>query len=283
MIQLSGWTLGYVITNQLALAFILWLTPDTSSALTQYQSAFIFFQLPHGLIAVSIMTAIAPEFAAAANAGDFDALRRHFRTGLQWLLLTVTPAAAGYVALARPIVADTVGHGRFSTASAIAGMANALTGFSLGLVAFSVYLYTLRAFYARGDTKTPFFVNAFENGVNIAAAAVFFPLWGVGGLAGAYSLAYVLAVFVALAMLRRAIGPVVDRAVAATFARALLASVVAALGAWGVVHVWSTRLIPLVVAAVVGVGLYGLMIVGLHEPAAADAVATVRRRMARRV
>lgn len=283
LVRLSGWTIGYVVTNQLALAFILWLTPDKTSALTQYQSAYIFFQLPHGLIAVSIMTAIVPEFATAAHAGDFDALRRHFRTGLQWLLLTVTPAAAGYLALARPIVADTVGHGRFSTATAIAGMAHALGGFALGLVAFSVYLYTLRAFYACADTKTPFLVNALENAVNIAAAAVFFPLWGVGGLAGAYSLAYAVAAVVALVLLTRAIGPVVDREVGATFARALLASVVAAVSAWAVVHVWNTGVVALAVAALAGATLYVGAILALHEPTATTLLASVRGRGARRM
>ena len=36
-------------------------------AVSAYQYAFIFFQLPYGLIAVSLMTAVLPELATAAR------------------------------------------------------------------------------------------------------------------------------------------------------------------------------------------------------------------------
>ena len=40
-----------------------------------YISAYAFFQLPHGLFAVSLMTTFAPELASAATRGDLAALR----------------------------------------------------------------------------------------------------------------------------------------------------------------------------------------------------------------
>ena len=64
VVRLSGWTVGYVVTNQLALLFVLVLaaTGDAGNV-SAYQYAFIFFQLPHGLFAVSIMTTTTPELA----------------------------------------------------------------------------------------------------------------------------------------------------------------------------------------------------------------------------
>ena len=283
LIRLSGWTVGYVVTNQLALAFILWITPDKGSALTQYQSAFIFFQLPHGLIAVSIMTAIVPEFARAANRGDIDALRHHFRLGLRWLLLTITPAAAGYLVLARPIIETVLGHGRFNTASAVSGTAHALAGFAVGLVAFSVYLYTLRIYYAQGDTRTPFFVNAAENAINIVAAAVLFPLWGVGGLGLAYSVAYGITALVVLIVLHRSIGGVLDGAVAATFARAVAAAVLAAGAAWLAVHELGSSAAGLAAACGAGILTYGVALVLLRDPTITAGITTIRRRYAARM
>ena len=47
-----------------------------------YLAAFTFFQLPHGLFAVSIMTALAPELASRASRGDFDGLRAPVRDGV---------------------------------------------------------------------------------------------------------------------------------------------------------------------------------------------------------
>jgi putative peptidoglycan lipid II flippase len=283
LVRLSGWTIGYVVTNQIALAFILWLTPDKGSALTQYQSAFIFFQLPHGLIAVSIMTAIVPEFARAANAGDFDALRRHFGTGLRWLLLAITPAAAGYLVLARPIIETVVGHGRFNTEAAVSGTAHALEGFAIGLVAFSVYLYTLRVYYAQGNTRTPFFVNAAENALNIVAAAVLFPIWGVGGLGLAYSIAYAVTAVVTLVVLHRRMGGILDADIAWTFARALVAAAAAALAAWCTVRVVGGSPFGLAVACGVGVAVYLAGLLGLREPSVFALIVAIRRRWAAKV
>ena len=60
------------------------------------------------------------------------------------------------------------------------GMAS---GLSIGLVSFSVYLYALRGFYVLQDTRTPFWINAIENAINIALAVALFPSLGVQGLA----------------------------------------------------------------------------------------------------
>src|SRR5262249_43704384 len=66
LLRLSGWTLGYAFANQIAVAVI------QNLALSQgvgrqdaYTKAFIFFVLPHGLLAVSISTTFEPEMATA--------------------------------------------------------------------------------------------------------------------------------------------------------------------------------------------------------------------------
>jgi putative peptidoglycan lipid II flippase len=92
-----------------------------------------------------------------------------------------------------------------------------------GLVPFSVYLFVLRGFYALQDTRTPFFLNVFENGINIALAVALFPELGVQGLALAYALAYAIAAVGALALFqRRVVG--FGRDVVVTGARATLAA-----------------------------------------------------------
>ena len=55
MLRLSGWTIGYVVTNQLALLFVLVLAKSgTTGDVSAYLYAYAFFQVPHGLIAVTI-------------------------------------------------------------------------------------------------------------------------------------------------------------------------------------------------------------------------------------
>ena len=61
--RLSGWTVGYVAANQVAFLVVLVLAYRSTGDVSVYLAAFTFFQLPHGLFAVSVMTALAPELA----------------------------------------------------------------------------------------------------------------------------------------------------------------------------------------------------------------------------
>ena len=225
VVALSGWTVGYVVANQVALLFVLLLANSgDDGAVSAYQYAFVFFQLPHGLFAVSVMTTMTPELARDAAAGDMPALRRDFSMGLRFVVLVVLPAAVALGVLAQPAVATlTLGGSAFGATDA-AVTADVLQTLAIGLVPFSVYLYTLRGFYALQDTRTPFVVNAFENACNIALAIALFALLDVQGLGLAYSGAYGIAAVVALLMLQRRTGTVVDARVTATLVRAGLAA-----------------------------------------------------------
>jgi putative peptidoglycan lipid II flippase len=227
VISLSGWTVGYVIANQLALLFVLVLAATGDAGdVSAYQYAFIFFQLPHGLFAVSIMTTVTPELARHATAGDNAGLRREFSLGLRYLLLVVVPSAVGLAVLAQPAVAVLV-RGAFDAADAVI-TADVLQALAPALIGFSVYLFTLRGFYALQDTRTPFLVNVFENGANIVLAVALYPAFGVQGLALAYAGAYSLAAVVALALLYRRVGDMLGGAIA-TAGRAVVGSIALAI------------------------------------------------------
>lgn len=226
MLRLSKWTVGYVVANQVTLLVVLLLAKSgAAGSVSAYQYAFIFFQLPHGLLAVSIMTTITPELARDATAGDGAGLRRDFSLGLRYLIVVVVPAAVAVIALAQPAVAILVRPGGGFSASDAALTADVLQLLAIGLVPFSVYLYTLRGFYARQDTRTPFFINVVENTANIAFALALFGVLGVQGLALAYAAAYLLAAAIALIVLRRQVGDIFGPPLRATVAKAAVAAV----------------------------------------------------------
>ena len=77
-------------------------------------------------------------------------------------------------------------------------VADTLAAFAVGLLPFSLYLFALRAFTSRLDTRTPFLINCVENVVNIVLAFPLYAWLGIPGLALAFSLAYVVGVGVAL-------------------------------------------------------------------------------------
>ena len=221
--KLSGWTFGYVAANQIALFVILALANQGEGQASAYVYAFVFFQLPHGLFAVSIMTTFVPDLSSAANREDWPSFQGRFSLGLRLIGLVILPAAAGYALLARPLVSALLGRGAFGNADA-ALTADVLANFAIGLVGFSVYLFTLRAFYALRDTRTPFVLNVIENAVNVVLGVALVGRFGVQGLAFAFSAAYTIAAVLAVAALRRRVGRLEGDRIAATGARVLLAT-----------------------------------------------------------
>ncbi len=230
--RLSGWTIGYVATNQVAFWVALFLAYGTQGDASVYIAAFTFFQLPHGLFAVSIMTALAPELASRATRGDYDGLRAQFAMGFRLMGLVVLPASAILIVLARPIVNALLDYGSFSAGNG-AATAETLACFAIGLFAFSAYLFTLRGFYAMQDTKTPFLLNCLENGLNIVLAFALYPLFGVQGLALSWAIAYIVAMVVSLEAMRRRLGRLEGRQMADTLGRVLVATFVLAVLSWG--------------------------------------------------
>lgn len=227
ILRLSGWTAGYVVTNQLAQLFILILANNSSGNVSAYVYAFTFYVVPHGLLAVSIMTTMTPNLARRARAGDDEGLRREFGLGLRYIVVLVLPASILFTVLAQPMLAVIVRH-QFTAHDAVV-TADTLQAFGLSLVPFSVYLYVMRAFYALQDTRTPFVLNAFENGLNVVFAIALFSPLGVQGLALAWSGAYLVAAVVALLVLRKRIGGVPDADAARSTVRAGAAALAMAL------------------------------------------------------
>jgi putative peptidoglycan lipid II flippase len=282
MLRLAGWTVGYVVTNQLALLFVLVLAKSgTTGDVSAYLYAYAFFQVPHGLIAVSIMTTMMPELARSATARDLPELSRRFRLGLRYLLLLMLPAAALFVTLAHPML-DVLVRGGFDAQDATV-TADTLQAMAIGLVPFSLYLYALRAFYALHDTFTPFWINAIENGVNIGLAVVLFPSLGVQGLAWAWAGAYTIAAILALVVLARRVPAPVDRDVGLTTARAaagaaVLALVAAVLAAAIGSASANRALLATGLAGLVAGGVYALTLLVLRTPELGSLLGVLRRR-----
>ncbi len=284
--RLSGWTVGYVAANQVALFVILALANQGQGALSAYTFAFVFFQLPHGLFAVSIMTTTGPDLASAAGRGAWDDFRVRFSLGARLILLVAVPAAAGYVILAEPLVDTVLGRGAFSGGD-VALTADVLAVFALGLVGFSIYLYALRGFYALRDTRTPFLLNVFENALNVVLAVALVGRYGVQGLAGAYALAYTVAAGLAVVALGRRTGGLDGRRVTATVARLAVATaaMVAVLGVLSVTvgdERGTGALVRVALAVPAGAAVYGAVLVALRTGELAAVTDRVRRRLSSR-
>jgi putative peptidoglycan lipid II flippase len=144
-------------------------------------------------------------------------------TGITTIVALTAPASAALIVLATPIVQVFMERGQFDP-TATANTSSALRGLAIGLVGFSVYLFTLRGFYANHDTRTPFMLNLFENALNIVLAILLVGPFGVAGLGTALGLAYLIAAVAAVGVLRRRWAPSIDvRSIAASIVNWLAA------------------------------------------------------------
>ena len=264
VLRLSTWTVGFTVANQVAYWVVILLANRRSGDLSAYQAAYqYFFLLPHGIIAVSLMSALQPDLAEHWALRQVDAFRTRLSTGLRSLLAVLVPAAVGYVTLGRPIVRLLLEHGAMASADARV-VSDVLALMALGLPAFSAYLMLMRSFQAMQDTRTVFSLYLFENAVNIVLALALYPAFGVQGLAVAFALAYTCGTVAALAVIRRRIGGIDARALGSSAAKVLAASAVMA-----VVTVFCARSVggpsgvPLfarvAVGVVAGVTVYGVV------------------------
>ncbi|MFN2606573.1 MAG: murein biosynthesis integral membrane protein MurJ [Acidimicrobiales bacterium] len=223
---LSAWTLGYVVVNQIGFGIALYLANGVQGGPTAFFTAFTFFQLPYGVVAVSIMTALVPTLAARHVDGDLEGFRHWVAGGLRATSLLLLPATAAYLVLSRPLIITLLQHGVTSSAS-VPLVSSVLDMFSLGLVPFAAFLLFLRAFYARQDARTPLAVNVVSNAAYVGFAVVLFPSYDVRGLALAHSLSYLLAATVAGVVLARRIGGLEAGHTVRELAKAAVATAVA--------------------------------------------------------
>ena len=209
MATLSAFTVGYVITNQLGYLLIPVLAYGVQGGYTAYTTAFIFFQLPHGVFAVSVMTALLPPLSEYAVARNWDAFRATLSRGIRLTAAVLLPAALGYLALAGPIVRLLLEHGVVTEESTDL-LIPVLMVFVLGLVPFSTFQLILRAFYALQDTRTTFLLNLVAVGVNVVANLLLFTLlperWKIPGLALGHVAHYTVGSALLLYFLSKRIG-----------------------------------------------------------------------------
>lgn len=249
--RLSTWTLGYVVANQVGLGVGLVLANSVQGGPTAFFTAFAFFQLPYGIAAVSVMTALSPRMAAQAVDGDDTAFAGSVAGGIRALGLLMLPATAAYLALAHPLMSTLLERGVVSSGSS-ALLARMLQMFALGLLPFSLFLLFLRAFYARQDARTPMLVNLVLNAVFIVATVALFPSIDVRSLALAHSLCYVSGALLAGRLLSRRVGGLQLGSAAGAVGKVAAASALA----WAAMVVTADRLGPDAVQ-LVGGGLVG--------------------------
>jgi putative peptidoglycan lipid II flippase len=225
--RLAGWTFGIVVANQMALVVVLALADGARvpGAVSAWTYAYTFFQLPYGVIAVSVMSAVTPSLSARWAEGDLTGFRHRMVFGLRSMLALIIPSAVGMIILAHPLIDLVLAHGAETSAQAAATAAT-LACFALGLPGFCTFLYMVRVLQSMQDTRTGFRIYLVENAINIVLAIVLVGPLGVRGLALAMSIAYSIAALIALRVVGKREGGLGGQELATPVTRVLVATAV---------------------------------------------------------
>jgi putative peptidoglycan lipid II flippase len=162
-------------------------------------------ELPLGVFAVALGTAVLPSMSRQAGNGDMTALNQSVSFSLRLIAFFTIPASLALILLREPIVAVLFQRGQFSLFDT-QQTANALLWYTVGLWAFSGLKVVTQAFFSLKDTKTPVKISVVAVVVNLVGGLLLMGPMEQGGLALATSIAAAVNCLVLFFMLIRRLG-----------------------------------------------------------------------------
>ena len=141
----------------------------TEGAVAWLSYADRLYQLPLGVVGIAIGVVLLPDLARRLRAGDVAGGRASFNRGTEFALLLTVPAAVALVVLALPLVQVLFQRGAFGPDDATS-TARALAAYGLGLPAFVLHKVLQPLYYAREDTRRPFYYAVLAMVVNAGFA-----------------------------------------------------------------------------------------------------------------
>jgi len=296
---LAGWVLTYVLVSQLGVSVIQKVGND-NGGFSVFTAADLLFQMPYGILVVSLLTAIMPRLSRAALRKDNVAVIEDLSLGARLSAVGLIPITAALIVLG-PVMAVTLfAYGKTSIEGAhLIGSSLAWSAF--GLFPFALVMLQLRVFYAMRDGKTPALINAFMVATKVILVLVSNEAFkappgtdvnvdpsvhAVEWLNISTSLSYVVGAIVGHIVLTRRLGHLGFRAVLRTVGQIGVASAIGGAVAYGIVllardALGGARLGS--VTGLVGGGLVGLAVMAvvtwrMRSPDVRQAVASVRGR-----
>lgn len=221
----AGWTFAMLIATQIAGLVETNVSNSAGEANAGpfvMQNAWLIFMLPHGIIAVSIVTAFYTRMAEHAHRGATADFRQDFSSAARSIMFLIVFSSAALIVTAYPIARVFTGDYQ--------AMGLVLIAYLVGLVPFSLVFMAQRAFYSLGDTRTPFFFTLAQVAVILAGVLLCFLVPApnrAAAVALVVSIASLVQAILAFALLRRRTGGVDGARILSSLWRFLVAALAA--------------------------------------------------------
>ncbi|MFA5580986.1 MAG: murein biosynthesis integral membrane protein MurJ [Paracoccaceae bacterium] len=141
------------------------------------------YQLPLGVVAIAIGVVLLPDLARRLRADDHAGGRDAFNRAFEFAVLLTLPAAVALIVIPEPLISALFQRGAFTPDDARA-TALAVAIYGAGLPAFVIQKVLQPVYFAREDTKRPFYFAVVALVVNAVLAVGLAPF--IGYLAAAW-------------------------------------------------------------------------------------------------
>lgn len=199
-----------------------------AAGIAAFNPAQLLMMLPHGLVTVSLVTALYTQLSEAASRGDHATVMRHHEQGLRIPAALLLPVVALVLATVPLVTATFFFDNPLTDTEAIAAV---LVGLFGGIIPLGWVYLNDRVFYAQQQTFWSFRTQALVTGTSITVAlgaAQLSPEWTGTVLAFGQTFAYVLGAILGWAVLRRQHGRIGLRGAASVYLRIGVPAVVTA-------------------------------------------------------
>lgn len=163
---------------------------SSEGGLAAFRNANTTWQLPYGIFAMGLGTAILPTLSGKFASRELEDYIRILKKSLTSVLFVAIPSAVGFILLREPIIRAIFSWGGKFGEEDVPYVATILAMFSVSMISQSAAAILNRAFYAMQDTKTPLLIGIGATFMNITFGIVFyrFTSLGAAGMALSYSI-----------------------------------------------------------------------------------------------
>jgi len=237
-----------------------------------------------GIIVTSVLVVTFPKVSKEAAAGDIKQLKMSLGESIVGMCLFILPAIAAVAVFAQPIVSVIFGRGAFDYYAV--SMTSRILFFNIFmLLGHGLSQLFTRVFFALDDSKTPMYVAAITIGVNIALNFSLTSLMGIAGIAISASISAFAGLLALIFLLRKKIGSLkmgqslnsLKKVASASAIMAILAYL-----AYDALYIFSP-VMALFVAALVGVVIYGILLLLLRIKEVDYLIVTIVNRLKKRL
>lgn len=182
--------------------------------LAAFKNASTLWQLPHGIFAMGIGTAMLPTLAGKYASGEHHEYKNLLMRSLTTVLFVALPSTAGFIVLREPLVRAVYNWGGKFNEADVTLVASIIVMFATSIITQSAVTILNRAFYALQDTKTPLMIGITTVLMNLGLGLIFYRYTDLGaaGIAQAYSIISTVNAFMLLVLLSKKVkGIYLDR------------------------------------------------------------------------